>query len=368
MQAAPSDQMPMTCGSCGTVRACAKFCESCSMAVCNICMTEGEEHCLYCQHFASEQLIQKATMCNVQQNCGNCGTSCSSAEFCYGCASPVCNTCMVAEEACCLHCLETYPVYSSTRARPVWSFDQLAMPPGCAMSGQPTVLLPEQPFTQGVQTPRTDSDQLADRPACNAAILSLDRFVTPVLEAPNWDSTKYTTMSPTMSNASNATTMSPTKLGSGYTTEVESGNASVAESTCCDEESDDDSLSKEATTMMICNIPCRLSQEAVVAAIHSVGFAGTYDFVYLPDRKRGAHGARASGNIGYAFVNFKGPHHAENFVASFDNFQFPGTHSAKRCTLKYAHCQGFDANNGPQAPRRSKGLALDDAPKPHRRW
>jgi len=120
--------------------------------------------------------------------------------------------------------------------------------------------------------------------------------------------------------------------------------------------------------MMICNIPCRLSQEAVVGAIHSVGFAGTYDFVYLPDRKRGAHGARASGNIGYAFVNFKSTRHAEAFAASFDDFQFPGTHSAKRCTLKYAHCQGFDANNGPQAPRRSKGLALDDAPKPHRRW
>ena len=55
----------------------------------------------------------------------------------------------------------------------------------------------------------------------------------------------------------------------------------------------------QATTMMICNIPCRLGKEDVVNAIASVGFGDAYDFVYLPDRKRSTAKNR---NIGYAFV------------------------------------------------------------------
>jgi hypothetical protein len=100
---------------------------------------------------------------------------------------------------------------------------------------------------------------------------------------------------------------------------------------------------------MICNIPCRLSQDDVIEAIHSVGFAGMYDFVYLPDRKRRATGARTFGNIGYAFVNFKCAQTAESFITAFENFRFQGTHSAKRCTVKYAERQGYNANENPSS-------------------
>merc|ERR1719272_2290208 len=79
-----------------------------------------------------------------------------------------------------------------------------------------------------------------------------------------------------------------------------SGNWSGSESTRFDEESDGSISEKQATTMMICNIPCRVSQRTITEAIDQVGFAGTYDFVYLPDRRRG----RPSGNLGYAFVEF----------------------------------------------------------------
>jgi len=98
---------------------------------------------------------------------------------------------------------------------------------------------------------------------------------------------------------------------SGYTNGVQSGNGSLSESTCSGEESDDNISTKQSKTMMICNIPCRLSEADVIGAIHSVGFAGTYDFVYLPDNRR------------------------------------HGTRSAKRCTVKYADDQGFNANDGP---------------------
>jgi len=96
--------------------------------------------------------------------------------------------------------------------------------------------------------------------------------------------------------------------------------------------------SEPATTMMICNIPCRFGQTDVVEAIHSIGFAGLYDFVYLPSRS-GKHHA----NIGYAFVEFKSAENAERFACAFDHFQFPGTKSTKRCTVKNAHQQGLNA-------------------------
>jgi len=94
----------------------------------------------------------------------------------------------------------------------------------------------------------------------------------------------------------------------------------------------------EPATMMICNIPCRFGEADVVAAIHSVGFAGTYDFVFLPSRS-GKHNA----NIGYAFVDFKSAWNAERFADAFENFQFPGTKSSKTCTVKHAHQQGYNA-------------------------
>ena len=58
---------------------------------------------------------------------------------------------------------------------------------------------------------------------------------------------------------------------------------------------DDTSSFEEATTMMICNIPCKFGYHKIVEAIHSVGFRGTYDFVHVPNRK-----GKRDANIGYA--------------------------------------------------------------------
>merc|ERR1719506_1094529 len=103
--------------------------------------------------------------------------------------------------------------------------------------------------------------------------------------------------------------------------------------------------------MMIRNIPCRLSQNDLVEAINAVGFAEMYDFVYLPT---GRHGTTSKGNLGYGFVNFKSSQYAEHFAVTFDNFQFPGTSSSKKCTLKYAHLQGYNALNA-AANRQPRG-------------
>lgn len=151
---------------------------------------------------------------------------------------------------------------------------------------------------------------------------------------------------------------SPTRTCSGNIKINESGNRSGSESTCFDGESDCSLSSKAATTMMICNIPCRVTQDDITKAIEAAGFSGTYDFVYLPDR-RGSHSrGRSSGNLGYAFVDFKNSQHAEDFIFSFESFQFPGTNSAKKCTVKYAHEQGFNANNLARARSKGQRIAL----------
>jgi len=124
----------------------------------------------------------------------------------------------------------------------------------------------------------------------------------------------------------------------------EVGSGKGSESTRIDESSNDGASSlTEATTMMLCNIPCRSTQDHIIEAIHSVGFADTYDFVYVPSCSRGRRAGTRSGNVGYAFVNFKSSHFAEQFAVMFDNYRFPGTRSAKTCTVKYAHIQGFNA-------------------------
>jgi hypothetical protein len=112
-----------------------------------------------------------------------------------------------------------------------------------------------------------------------------------------------------------------------------------------------DKQKEEATTMMICNIPCRFNHEAIIDALVAPGFAGTYDFVFIPDRKnrRTRGNSKSKGNIGYAFVNFYSMQHAEAFAATFQDFQFPG--NPKKCEVKFANHQGFNATFDPSARR-----------------
>jgi hypothetical protein len=141
---------------------------------------------------------------------------------------------------------------------------------------------------------------------------------------------------------------------SGHAAEVECGIQSVSDLACFDEDKDTCSSSaelSEASTLMICNIPCRLGHADIVQAIDSVGFVDKYDFIHMPGRR---HGSKRSGNMGYAFVNFATVQDAEQFATAFENFQFQGTCSSKRCTLKFAHHQGFNAvDSSPSSTRRS---------------
>lgn len=102
-----------------------------------------------------------------------------------------------------------------------------------------------------------------------------------------------------------------------------------------------DSHEGPPTTMMVRNIPNRYTQKELIREMESLGFAGTYDFVYLPMDKA------TMGNVGYAFVNFVNHESARRCMEVFDQYMFKKHRSkarAKIATVSVAHIQGLEAN------------------------
>jgi hypothetical protein len=106
-------------------------------------------------------------------------------------------------------------------------------------------------------------------------------------------------------------------------------------------ESEDEVKGPPITTLMICDLPCRISECDVVEMLAKLGFAGKYDFLFVPAKKRGRGN---QGCLGYAFVNFMLPQDASRFAVVFDNFSFPGANSTKLGYVKPASIQGYAAN------------------------
>jgi len=95
------------------------------------------------------------------------------------------------------------------------------------------------------------------------------------------------------------------------------------------------------TTMMIRNIPCRCSEEDIMADIEALGFAGKYDFFYLPRDRR------QKSNLGYAFINLDCPKSAVNFQAKLQGYRFAASSksgSRKVCIVQPASVQGLENN------------------------
>lgn len=98
----------------------------------------------------------------------------------------------------------------------------------------------------------------------------------------------------------------------------------------------------EVTTLMIYDIPFKLTINRMVDVIDDHGFVGAYDFVYMPPSK--GRSRNESVNIGYMFINFKLPEDASKFLSVFQNISFPDAESPKLTCTKAAHCQGYSAN------------------------
>mmetsp|Transcript_69642 Transcript_69642/g.197339 ORF Transcript_69642/g.197339 Transcript_69642/m.197339 type:complete len:293 (-) Transcript_69642:141-1019(-) len=94
------------------------------------------------------------------------------------------------------------------------------------------------------------------------------------------------------------------------------------------------------TTLMLCNIPCCITQDQLMDAVNGLGFGGKYDLLVLPSGGRSP--TSGSANRGYGFVNFSHPEEARQFVEAFSGYYFRGARSTKICSVRPAHVQGFE--------------------------
>mmetsp|Transcript_10348 Transcript_10348/g.11574 ORF Transcript_10348/g.11574 Transcript_10348/m.11574 type:complete len:194 (+) Transcript_10348:8-589(+) len=94
-----------------------------------------------------------------------------------------------------------------------------------------------------------------------------------------------------------------------------------------------------ATTMIIRNIPCRITLEQFVEVVNSLGFRDKYDLVHILVGKRAMN--KQTPNLGYGFINFWEPADARAFGEAFSGYQFDGTNSTKKGQAQPAHVQGF---------------------------
>jgi hypothetical protein len=102
----------------------------------------------------------------------------------------------------------------------------------------------------------------------------------------------------------------------------------------------DSNKNEPPTTMMIRNIPGRYSQNDLMLDLADMGFAGAYDFLYVPMDKGTA------ANVGYAFVNFLDSNWAIKCKQMMEGYRFVRHHrsSTKVATVSVAHLQGLEKN------------------------
>eukprot|EP00933_Yihiella_yeosuensis_P079652 TRINITY_DN9289_c0_g1_i1.p1 TRINITY_DN9289_c0_g1~~TRINITY_DN9289_c0_g1_i1.p1 ORF type:complete len:295 (+),score=59.26 TRINITY_DN9289_c0_g1_i1:211-1095(+) len=92
------------------------------------------------------------------------------------------------------------------------------------------------------------------------------------------------------------------------------------------------------TTVMMRNIPNNYSRSMFLDLIDGAGFAGRYDFVYVPiDFGRCA-------NLGYAFVNLVDVETTAEFRKFFDGYTQWEVPSAKVCAMGWSGHQGLKAH------------------------
>jgi hypothetical protein len=91
------------------------------------------------------------------------------------------------------------------------------------------------------------------------------------------------------------------------------------------------------TTVMLRNLPCRYTRDDLVSDLNLKGFAGLYDFVYMPmDFKRKLC-------MGYGFVNLTAGEQVQHFIEKFDGHRSHPS-STKVCEVSLSRTQGLATN------------------------
>ena len=95
---------------------------------------------------------------------------------------------------------------------------------------------------------------------------------------------------------------------------------------------------QSVTTVMLRNLPNKYSQPMLLEELNQAGFAGGYDFMYLPiDPETHA-------NRGYAFINFVSPDFAWLARRTYEGQKMGKFNSEKLVSVVPAALQGFEAN------------------------
>jgi RNA recognition motif-containing protein len=108
-------------------------------------------------------------------------------------------------------------------------------------------------------------------------------------------------------------------------------------------ENDHQSLAVESqepiTSAMMRNLPNDYTRTMLLDLFRTEGFAGTFDFVYVPVDFRSCSG------LGYAFINFTSFDSAERFRQHFTGFkQWSSLASDKVCEVAWSSQQGLEAH------------------------
>lgn len=95
----------------------------------------------------------------------------------------------------------------------------------------------------------------------------------------------------------------------------------------------------EGTTVMLRNLPNNYTRAMMLELVDKEGFAGKYDFLYLPiDFK-------SNSSLGYAFANLVDHEQAELFRKKFEGFEGWAVPSQKVCCVNWSSpFQGLDAH------------------------
>merc|ERR1719502_1018151 len=91
---------------------------------------------------------------------------------------------------------------------------------------------------------------------------------------------------------------------------------------------------------MIRNIPNSYTQRELLKELESLGYAGTFDFLYIPVDKG------TMSNVGYAFVNFTDLQYAKMCMQTLQTYRFKKHRkpTGKIAAVSVAHIQGLEAN------------------------
>jgi len=97
-------------------------------------------------------------------------------------------------------------------------------------------------------------------------------------------------------------------------------------------------MGSDCTTIMLRNVPPRMTQRQLLKEVNGFGFGGTFDFLYIP------MDSRRRSNRGIAFLNFTTPATALEFAQAIQGRQLKHPSAQREVEVMPADVQGFERN------------------------